>query len=485
MEKNRFCILAIIVSLVASVIACQLTGTQPGREGTPASQSSVSITGDTPTPGSQLSVPILGGDDAGEPVVEAANVEAEPVRVVEELRDFKGEGNSYYYGKLLVVENPNPDLGIQDTRCELTAYSAEGAVVETDNCGIDLLLPGERRTIYISLWIQDKPAASKLEFRITQQGQPIKTSLSSASLSSERIMYWPSDGMVTGIVRNNTDYLVTRPLLTAVFYDEQGGAIGVATGTSPEFISPHGHAGASLSAPQDLKPARVELSVVPSGVWMIKPVMGDYLAVQITQPLSISIVGPGGSTGGGQAFFFVTNPNADASIGSLLSQVTAYDAQGFVLGVTSGSDSLPVIFPGEKVAVIGEEFSISHGSSIASIEVQVSSLVDENDLFDYRALGIDKNPLSAVDGQYQVENGPQVTCVLKNAWKNPIDSVIVTAVAYDSAGTIVGFGDQTISNVAAGGQTEVTIPMLMKIGYSGTPARIELFASADSLSSIH
>jgi hypothetical protein len=504
MTKNKSgrLILMLFLAGVLPALACQTAGLPSGTKATPANQSSVQIIQtenpqQTATPGNQLSIPILGvtqqgnvqilGDAAGEPAaIQPVNVKAQPVRVVQEIRDFMaGENGQNYYGKLLVIENPNPAVAIQETQCRLTSYDSSGAVIQTDDFEIVLLFPGERRTIYVGSSTQDSTPVAKLEFAITQQGQPVKTSLTSQSLSSERVKYWPESGIVTGIVRNSSNYLIDKPILTTVLYDEQGQVIGVGKDSATGFVPPNGQVGASLSAPKDLHPARVEFFVVPSSIWSIKSVMDNHLALQVTDWGSIEVVEKT-DTVGAMAFFIVTNPNIDFSIGDLIYQVTAYDAQGFVLGVTPAYNSLPVIFPGEKVAVWVNEFSVLRGSSIASVEVQVNPLLEKRNLLDYRALGIDKSPLSAtIDDQSQAQNNPsQVICVLNNAWKNPIESARVMAVAYDSGGKIVGIGSQDVSVVPANGQTKLTISMLLETGYNGTPARIELFAYASSPTNI-
>ena len=220
MAKNKLFVLMPILMFLATSLACQLIGSQTtpaGQASTPSAGAESGSTSATPvgrasiptaeaenggasaTPANQASAPILregGGEggttafsatgtgtpqggsapvlghNAGESAVQPANVNAEPVKVVQVLREIMSGWNGY--GKLLVVENPNPDVAIQDTQCQITAYDGSGAVLETNECGIGLLFPGERRTIYVDLLMSPSTPVAKLEFLITEQGQPVR-----------------------------------------------------------------------------------------------------------------------------------------------------------------------------------------------------------------------------------------------------------------------------------------------------------------------
>jgi len=515
MAKNKLFVLMPILMFLATSLACQLIGSQTtpaGQASTPSAGAESGSTSATPvgrasiptaeaenggasaTPANQASAPILregGGEggttafsatgtgtpqggsapvlghNAGESAVQPANVNAEPVKVVQVLREIMSGWNGY--GKLLVVENPNPDVAIQDTQCQITAYDGSGAVLETNECGIGLLFPGERRTIYVGVMMSPSTPVAKLEFLITRQGKPVKTDLTSTSLVAERAINWPDEGVTTGIVKNSSNYLINMPILTAVLYDEQGQVIGVGKESFIGFIPPKGQAGVSLSTPRDVKPARVDIFVVPQEAWTIKPIAGSPPTIQVVQTQGFQDQGQGLA----DAVFIATNPNPDRSITLLRFQVAAYDAQGFVLG--AGVGSTPAIFPGERVAIEAGQFHIPRGSSVATVQVQVSPLVEKTNLWDYRALGMEKNPLSAEQSQDQAQNS-KVTCVLKNAWKNPIGSATVMAVAFDAGGKIQGYGSTGVFQVPAGGQTNATISMHVATGYNDAPARIDLFA---------
>ena len=421
------------------------------------------------------SAPVLGGEVLP-PAVSTVSADAQPVRVAQVIKDLVAGENSY--GQLLVVENPNPDLAMQDTQCRLTSYDSGGAVLETGDFKIGLLFPGERRTIYVSNPASGSTPAARLEFMITEQGSPAVTSLTSGSLSSERVKYWSESGQVTGIARNDSDYLIEMPLVTALLYDAQGKVIGVGKEQSPVFIPPKDEAGLSVRVPAQLEVARAELLVVPQGAWTISPILGDHSTLRVGRVMMWQSATDDRI---GDAVVFVSNPNADRGIGGQPFQVTAFDAQGFALATqTSGT---PIVFPGEKMAVIAGRFSIPAGSSIADGEAQVSPLTQDDALLDFRALGIEGSPFSVTDVQYTVQNTTShVTGVLKNSWKKPMTQPVrVVAVAYDDVGEIVGYGSNSVFDVPANGQVNVDIGMTMAVDYSGIPARIETYASTNNL----
>jgi hypothetical protein len=493
--------------LAGSVIACQLLGPGSGSEGIPTSQGSAPVLGAdsgpaaTAAPAGQSSAPVLGAGDssteaaapvetqstpqdsgssalisgsgAGEAAVQPANIAAQPARVAEVLDELLVLETGIYktvgsVGQLLVVENPNADVAIQDTRCQVTAFDSGGAVLETDECNIGLLFAGERRTIYTGLSLPAGVQPERLDFQITRQGQPVLTSLNRETLSVERVKYWPEKGRVTGVVTNSSEFRIDMPILTAVFHDEQGQVIGVGKEFSSGFIPPMGYAGVSVVAPMNLAPARVDLLVVPQADWTIKSVIPERptLVLGRTQIFRDS----GMDTG--EVIFYVSNANTDRSIALLPFQITAFDAEGFVIG--THSTSAPVIFPGEQVAVQSGAFYLMQDSSIADIDVNLSPIVEESLQWDYAALGIEKNPLSATDAQYQEGNPPTVDCVLKNAWKNPVDGVMVLAVAFDADENIVGYGWNS-AQVPSEGQSAFKIWLTMAADFQGTPTQIELF----------
>jgi hypothetical protein len=215
--KNSRWILILFLAGMLPGLACQASALSPGAKATPSNPGSVQILqpdtpGPTGTPASGISIPILGiggkeatptqsgniqilgNDTVDKPAVQPVNGDFQPVRVVEELMDFLAGGTGA--GKLVVIENPNADLAIQDTRCMLSSYDSNGSVLDTAQCEVGLLFPGERRTIYVGLVSQSTTPPAKLGFTITQQGQAVQTSLTSASLVTERAKYWSTEGKI-------------------------------------------------------------------------------------------------------------------------------------------------------------------------------------------------------------------------------------------------------------------------------------------------
>ncbi len=446
-----------------------LTAAPPASEQPPAQEAYPGVV-------ASGNAPVLGG--AAEPLaISPVDAEAQAVRVAEVIEVLSVWKDSC--GQLLVLENPNPDLAIQNIQYRLTGYDSGGAVLETDESRIDVLYPGERRKIYLGIRSQEGAPAARLEFTIVGQGEPGRTSLAADSLSIERVQYWPEAGAVTGIATNRSDFLMRMPVLTALLYDQQDRLIGFGEMPSLHFVPPRGQAGVSVRVPYNLEAARVELLAVPKGSWLTGPVRDDRPTLRVGE-LVIGRDATGDDLA--NAVFRVANPNADRGTGSLPYQVTVYDAQDFVLGTQTGNT--PIVFPGEEVAVIVSRFAIPPGSSIARGEVQISPLTPETDLLDFRGLGIEGNPFGVTGVAYAVQrSSPHVTCVLTNSWKKPMTQpVVVVAIAYDAGGRMVGFGANPVYNVPANAQVDVDIWMTMAVDYDGVPARIETWAYVSHLS---
>jgi hypothetical protein len=94
-----------------------------------------------------------------------------------------------------------------------------------------------------------------------------------------------------------------------------------------------------------------------------------------------------------------------------------------------------------------------------------------------KALELRTNPLSAEQATFLPDpNFPKVAGVIKSSWENDIQGVIVTAIAYDKSGTIVGSGTGVASLVPANGQVAVEV----SIDMVGVPAKVELYATVSN-----
>jgi hypothetical protein len=491
MINKRFTLLFLFLGLTALSFACQISGMPPtvenngsasvpilgagGNASTPSAPQSTLIGG--PSAGG---VPVLGGGSVVPPAFQSVDTAAQPVRVVQVQKEFIFPDKFSQDGVLLVVENPNPDLAILNTKCQITGYDSSGSITETSSfCDIPLLFPGERRTIFRYIFNHGSTPAAKLEFQIIQQGTPAKTNLTSAILSVERIKYM--DGKVTGIVNNSTDYLIAGssgssnpPQLTALLYDDQGQVIHIEkTAFGIEFIPPKGKAAFEFDNLGEFTPARVEVFLEVKAN-QINP------ATPIHSPLQVGKVFRflDESKNKVQAFFYVTNPNADRSITLMEYQIAAYDAQGSVLWAYWSH--APLVFPGERTIVQSPDFLMPGERSIDHVDVQVRPIVEAFQLLDYHAVGLDKNPLSVENCQYQTSDG-SINCLLKNAWKKPINSAHAVVLGFDSSGHVSHASSGTTEPVPANGQINITFrKMWSPANDDSAPVRLEAFANAES-----
>jgi hypothetical protein len=392
------------------------------------------------------------------------------------LKEFIYQDGSSQDGVLMVVENPNPDLAILDTKCQLTGYDAGGAVTETSSfCDINVLFPGERRTIYEYIFNHGPTPATRLEVQITQQGRAAKTELTGAGLTTENLHYWPDRHELTGTVRNDTDFQIADPDLMAVFYDDQGEPFWVQVNVfEPTFIPARGSAAFMVPDTRALNPARMDILASVKSASSFKPVAAGRSTLKVGQVLKF--VDP--STQQGEAFFYITNPDSDYGLDLVDYQIVAYDAQGFVLVVLR--DQSPLVFPGEQAVMHAGDFLIPEGSAIDHVDVQMSLPVENYQYVDTRAAGLKQNPLKIENCQYHAED-VSIACVLKNSWKDQIGGADIIALGFDAAGNAISVSYGRVNEIPASGQMDLTFGRLWTTGETPVaPARIEAYANITS-----
>ncbi len=163
--------------------------------------------------------------------------------------------------------------------------------------------------------------------------------------------------------------------------------------------------------------------------------------------------------------FIVENPNQNIALERNLYQATAYSENGTELGRCSGC--IAVLFPGERLGV-GAVVRVPETEEIAKFEAVITA-----EKAKYTELI--ENPLKPGDAAYiPYQSAPMVTGIIENSMGRSVSNVMVTAVAYDDDGNIIGGGATSSSTfVPAMDRTGVTV----WVSSRGVPAKVELYPS--------
>jgi len=217
--------------------------------------------------------------------------------------------------------------------------------------------------------------------------------------------------------------------------------------------------------PENQPPNNVLLSLLGSQKYKTK--YGNNAPPSSSAPVATPVVpsptGPPGlrvvTSGFGQngqeieAGFIVENTGSSA-LESSQYQVTAYASDETVL--TTNTNYIAAILPGQRLG-IGTDLFESDKTPVARLDVQVKA--------DKATLKPDKT-------------SPHVTGIVRSSYTKDIKDIRVSAILYDGTGRIIGAGFTFADFIPANGQSAVD----MSVTYTGTPAKVELYAVLSSLS---
>lgn len=196
-----------------------------------------------------------------------------------------------------------------------------------------------------------------------------------------------------------------------------------------------------------------------------------------TQPpaarVDVRVVAQGFGQNGRQAgyAFLVENPNAGLAVENTQYQVAAYDDAGAVVETDSGY--IQFLLPGQQIGV-ADTMYLDEGVALSRIEVQLSQ--GKATAFEPTAW-IDVGRTRYIEGRYS----RYATAVLSNPFERDITNLVVSAVAYDDAGQIIGGGFTYLNFLPAGGITGARVPIE---GLSPV-ARVDVYATLSGLSTLN
>ncbi len=165
--------------------------------------------------------------------------------------------------------------------------------------------------------------------------------------------------------------------------------------------------------------------------------------------------------------FIVENPDGDRAAEGGTYRLTAFDLRGGTLATSSGT--VPVLLPGQKLG-IGGLLTLAPGETVDRLNIEITA---------GELVNVEGQPtLGAEDVKYRADGDtPKVTGIISNPYREDIQEVTVSAIAYNAEGMIIGGGGIVVDTISASGQEAVEIPVTS----SGPPERVEIYAAVSRL----
>lgn len=368
-------------------------------------------------------------------------------------------------GWAFTVINPNSTLAFEGSQFQIALMDEAGTVLETDSGYLSLLMPSERSAVAGSAYVPEGAVAASMTVSFKDgRSSSIETT---AVFTSSKVTYFPSDyfSYVTGVISNPYKKDLSDLRMSAVAYDASGAIIGGGF-TYLNLIPAEGKTGAAVSVTTAGEPASVELFAAISGLTLLD----DSTAKQPEKPLVLHAQGFGQPADDRQVGwgFIVENPNTGQQVETSSYRITAYDVDGRVIGTDDGYMTL--LAPGEKVGYGGDIY-IPEGTTAASVDVQIMAGKPSDS---------EAGPmLSTANATYIADPySSKVTGTVSNLSDTTLDTIRVSAIAYDAAGAIIGGGFTYVDFVPARGNAAAEIYVTV----GGEPASVELHAALTSVS---
>jgi hypothetical protein len=353
------------------------------------------------------------------------------------------------------------------------AYDTEGTILATQDIDVFIIFPGERLGIagMSPLMIPENMKVDRIDFQVRSKGEAVNYELPGSPFFSEKEAFINSEYSpnATGVINNTIDGDISYLYVSAFAYDANGNIVGAGLNSYIPYLPSHGKI-----------PVAVQMHIageVRKIVFFPMLTASSEVLDPDKRPLP-QVLSSGGNInqyGSGSYAFVIENP-ADAPVYQNLSYLAAYyDSGGTILGTSAGQ--IPVIFPGEKLGV-SNYLSLPEDADLSSVEVQVFPAPYEYDSLSISESNLTANPLTAEQVAFLPGNWEaKVTGIVVNTFSKDVQAM-VTVVAYDENGAIIGGNFNYISLIPAGGQTAVEVSLYLE----SDPAKVELYPSMSSIS---
>jgi hypothetical protein len=184
-------------------------------------------------------------------------LEAQPLMVIEHwFARTRPDGLSYAF----MVENPNPDLAVTNSRYQVFAYDEAGTQVGRASRTIDLVLPGQRLAVagVGSMVVPAEAQVAKLEVEI-EPGQPVPAEKKNP-LTVRQSEFFPGtyDSSVSVVIENSLNSPIQNAQVVALAYDASGAYMSSGVGRI-DFVPAQGEAAANIRLETREEPARIDV----------------------------------------------------------------------------------------------------------------------------------------------------------------------------------------------------------------------------------
>lgn len=188
----------------------------------------------------------------------ASDAESGPQELAVAAQGFGQEPESQRIGWGFIVENPDPENLLSDSRYHVVVYDDAGNVLDTSSSYINALLPGAKLGIAGTMYIPDGTTAARVDAHVL--AGDVETGTFTPVLAVENVTFVDDSytPKVTGIVKNTSDQVLENIEVAALAYNEAGEIIG-GNFTYVDFVPAQGQAAVDVSITSSSTPARVEL----------------------------------------------------------------------------------------------------------------------------------------------------------------------------------------------------------------------------------
>jgi len=389
-------------------------------------------------------------------------LEPEPVTVI-----ASGHGQiDQWLGVAFIVTNPNADLAIERTQYQIAVYDQSKAVVKTDSGYIEVLMPSQTLGVAARFTLSEDVQAAHVEVQLSQGKPTAAEAMPDFGVSNVTFRLGDLGSEARGIISNPLDIDLRNLRICAIAYDQAGEIVGGGWAFL-SFVLAQGEAGVEVPLTSASEVTRVDL--YPGFLSLSTVTRETEMPADAARPVLVkSGIGQNDDEVG--YGLLVKNPNEGYAIENTSLHFTIYDADGHVMIVHEGS--IPVLLPGETQGIAG----VFYGQAF-----QIADRLDVQLLPGTYTPSAAIPSLSAENVSYQADSyTAKTTGMIVNPYDKEVSHVGVCAIAYDSAGEIVGGGVTRMDFVPAGGKAAVEVTTVS----AGTPASVELYASVTQLSAI-
>ncbi len=369
-------------------------------------------------------------------------------------------------GVSFIAENPNKNIAYKDSQYQYAIYDAKGTVVKTDGGYIDLILPGQQLGIGASLYLDEGVTAARVEVQLNA-GEAVESKLSD-TFKSEKVTYMPSEytPSVSGVITNPYSKDLTYLRISAIVYNSAGDIIGGGE-TYLSFLLANSTVGVIVPVVSNGDVSRVEIFPALSGLEELE------ISEQLPEGASNLVLSKQGF-GQDESYIgfamIIKNPNPGYVIEGSMYHLTAYSDDDVVLSVYDGYIDL---FLPDQILGIAANLYTDEGVIVSRIDAQLKTGT-------FTASKVIPTLTSENVNFLPDEYSPEVTGEILSPYNKDITYVQVIAIAYNEAGDIIGSGSTYLDFIPANAKAAVTVSMTV----AETPAKVELYAFATSLSDI-